>query len=74
MSVYYFASRLSSVEYTVDEFDNKADSINAVLTGTTTIHGLAFLNGPVSIGSTISGPDVADVSVVQGALGLKAPT
>ena len=53
MSLYSLASRISSVEFSVDELSNKADSNNAVLTGTTTIKGLAFLNGPVALGSSI---------------------
>ena len=49
MSGYTLASRVSPVEYNVDELENKADSTNAVLTGTTTINGPVFLNGPVSL-------------------------
>ena len=37
MSLYSLASRISSVEFSVDEISNKADSNNAVLSGTTTI-------------------------------------
>ncbi|MFM7980364.1 MAG: hypothetical protein ACKPKO_13710, partial [Candidatus Fonsibacter sp.] len=42
MSVYSLASRVSSIEYSVDELAHKADSNDAVLTGTTTINGLTF--------------------------------
>ena len=42
MSVYALASRVSSVEYSVDDLARKADSVNAVLSGATTINGLAF--------------------------------
>ena len=71
--MYTLASRNSSVESNVDELENKAGSMNAVLSGTTTSNGLALLNGAVSFGSTISGIDVADVSSFQGALDTKAP-
>ena len=73
MSVYTLASRSSSVESNVDELENKADSMNAVLSGITTINGLAFLDGAVSLGSTISGLDVAAANSLQGALDTKAP-
>ena len=39
MSLYSLASRINSVEYSVDELSNKADSNNAVLSGTTTFTG-----------------------------------
>ena len=68
MLVYYLASRIGSVKSDVDELENKADSMNAVLSGTTTINGLAFLNGAVSFGSTISGLEVADVNGLPDAL------
>ena len=42
MSVYSLSTRMSSVENSVDELGQKADSSNAVLTGTTTVNGLAF--------------------------------
>ena len=48
MSVVNLTSRVSSVEYSVDEFGRKADSFNAVFAGTTTFNGLAVLNGPVA--------------------------
>ena len=73
MSVSTLASRNSSVEYNVGEMENKVGSTNAVLTGITTINGLAFLNGAVSFGSTISGLDLADVNGLSDALGSKAP-
>ena len=57
-----FASRVSSVEYSVDELGRKADSFNAVLSGTTIINGLALLSGPVTLGSSITGIDVVDVA------------
>ena len=55
MSVYNIISRISSVENSVDELSSKADSTNAVLSGTTSINGLVLLNGPVSLTSTING-------------------
>ena len=58
MSVYALASRVRSVEYSVDELARKADLVNTVLSGTTTINGLAFLNGPVALGSSITGIDM----------------
>ena len=39
MSLYSLASRTNSVEYSVDELSNRADSNNAVLSGTTTFIG-----------------------------------
>ena len=71
--MYTLASRNSSAESNVDELENKAGSMNAVLSGTTTSNGLALLNGAVSFGSTISGLDLADVNSLQGALDTKAP-
>ena len=62
MSLYSIASRVSSIEYSVDELGSKADSNNAVLTGTTTINGPAVLNGPVALGGSITGVDVVDVA------------
>ena len=73
MSVYNIISRISSVENSVDELSSKADSTNAVLSGTTTIYGSAVLNGPVVFNSTIAGIDLADVNGLQSALDLKAP-
>ena len=73
MSVYVLSSRLSSVECNVDELGRKADSFNTVLSGTTTINGLAFLNGPVALGSRITGIDISDVAGLQTALNLNAP-
>ena len=55
-------SRVSSVEYSVDEFVRNVDSCNAVLSGTNTINGLAFLNGPVALGRSITGVDISDVA------------
>ena len=57
----------------MDELGSKADSHNAVLTGTTTINGPALLNGPVALGGSITGVDVVDVAGLQSALDLKAP-
>ena len=74
MSLYSLASRISSVAFSLDELSNKADSNNAVLTGTTTINGPAFLNGPVALGSSITGIDISDVAGLQTALYLKAPS
>ena len=74
MSVYVLSSRVSSVEYSVDELGRKADSTNAVLSGTTTVTGLAFFNGPVSLGISTTGIDISDVAGLQTALDLKAPS
>jgi len=74
MSVNVLASRVSSVEYSVNELARKVDSFSAVLSGTTTINGLAFLNGPVAMGSSITGIDISDVAGLQNALDLKAPS
>ena len=74
MSLYSLASRISSVEFSVDELSNNADSNNAVLTGTTTINGPAFLNGLVVLGSSITGIGISDVAGLQTALDLKAPS
>ena len=72
MSVYVLSSRVSSVEYSVDELGRKAGSFNAVLSGTTTINGLAFLNGPVALGSRITGIDISDAAGLQTSLDDKA--
>ena len=72
MSVYTLSSRISSVEYSVDELGQKADSFNAVLAGTTTVNGPAFLNGPVAFGNSITGIDISDVKDLQTALDAKA--
>ncbi|MFM7985154.1 MAG: hypothetical protein ACKPKO_38130, partial [Candidatus Fonsibacter sp.] len=61
-----------SVEYSVDDLGRKADSFNVVLSGTNTITGLAFLNGPVALGSSITDIDISDVAGLQSALDLKA--
>jgi hypothetical protein len=58
----------------MDELSNKADSNNAAPTGTTTSNGLAFLNGPVALGRSITGIDISDVAGLQNALDLKAPS
>ncbi|MFM7988436.1 MAG: hypothetical protein ACKPKO_54900, partial [Candidatus Fonsibacter sp.] len=73
MSVYSLASMVSSIEYSVDELAYKADSNDAILTGTTTINGPTFLNGPVALGGIIAGIYVVDVMGLQSALDLKAP-
>ena len=73
MSLYSIASRVSSIEYSVDDLGRKADSNNAILSGTTTINGPALLNGPVALGGSITGVDVVDVAGLQGALDLMAP-
>ena len=39
MSVYSLSTRMSSVENSVDELGQKAESLNTVLTGTTTVTG-----------------------------------
>ena len=65
---------VSSVEYSVDELGRKADSFNAVLSGTTTINGPACLNGPVALGSSITGINISDVAGLQMALDLQAPS
>ena len=72
MSVYIFSTRISSVENSVDELGQKADSYNAVLTGTTTVNGTALLNGPVAFGNSITGIDISDVKDLQTALDTKA--
>ena len=74
MPLYSLASRISSVGFSVDKLSNKADSNNAVLTGTTTINGPALLSGPVALGSSIAGIDISDVAGLQNALELKAPS
>ena len=60
MSVYSRISRASSVGSSVNEIANAASSANAVLTGTTTINGSTIMHGPIALGSTIAGVDVAD--------------
>ena len=55
MSVRSLIARVSTIESNVDTLQSKADSENAVLTGTTSINGLVLLNGPVSLTSTIHG-------------------
>ena len=71
-SVYVLYSRLRSVEYSVDELGRKAASFNTVLSGTTTINGLAFLNGPEALGSSITGIDISNVAGLQSAFDLRA--
>ena len=72
MPGYTLSSRISSVEYSVDELGRKADSFNAVFAGATTINGLAFLNGPVGFGNSITGIDISDVKDLQTALDANA--
>ncbi len=72
MSDYALATRVSSVEYSVDELARKVDSVNTVLSGTTTINVPAFLNGPVALGSSITGIDISDVAGLQTSLDDKA--
>ena len=74
MSVYSLSTRMSSVENSVDELGQKADSYNTSLSGTTTVYGSALLNGPVTFGSTITGIDISDVKDLQTALTAKAAT
>ena len=74
MPVYVLSSRVSTVEYKVDDSGRKADSFKAVLSGTTTINIPAYLNGPVALGGSISGIDISDVAGLQSALDLKAPS
>ena len=62
MSVYVLSSRVSTVEWNVDDLGRKADSVNAVLYGTTAINGPAVLNGPVTLSSSITGIDISDVA------------
>ena len=73
MSVYILSSRVSSVENSVDELGRKADSTNAVFTGTTTLNGPVVFNGAVAFGSSIAGIDISDVSGLQASLDTKAP-
>ena len=63
MSVYSLSTRMSSVENSVDELGQKADSYNTTLTGTTTVYGSALLNGPVTFGNSITGIYISDVKV-----------
>ena len=72
VSVFNLSIIISSVEYNVNELGRKADSFNAVFAGTTTINGLAFLNGPVAFGNNITCIDISNVKDVQTALGAKA--
>ena len=72
MPVYNLSTIIGSVEYNVDELGRKADSFNAVFAGTTTINCLAILNGPVALGSSITGIDISDVKDLQTALDAKA--
>ena len=55
MSTYSLIVRVNSIENNVDDLQSKADSSNAVLTGTTSINGPVLLHGPVSLTSTING-------------------
>ena len=74
MSVYVLSPRESTVEYKVDDLGRKSDSFNAVLSGTTTINGPAFLNGPVLLARRTAGIDISDVAGLQTAHDLKAPS
>ena len=74
MSVNVISSRVSTVEYNVDDLGRKVDSVNAVLYGTTTINGLPLLNGPVTLSRSITGIDISGVAGLQTALDLKAPS
>ena len=89
MSTRSLIARVSTIESNVDTLQSKADSENAVLTGTTSINGPVLLNGAVSLTSTISGIDKSKVGLgnvdntsdklkpvsdaTQSALNLKAP-
>ena len=72
VSAYVLYSRIRSVEYSVDELGRKAASFNTVLSGTTTINGLALLNGPEALGSSITGIDISNVAGLQSAFDLRA--
>ena len=74
MSVNLLSSRVSTVEYNVVALGRKADSVNAVLYGITTINGPALFNGPVRLSSSITGIYISDVAGLQTALDLKAPS
>ena len=74
MSFYILSSRVSYVENSVDELRRKVDSTNAVFTGTTTLNGLAVVNGAVAFSSSIAGIDISDVSGLQASLDTKAPS
>ncbi|MFM7979509.1 MAG: hypothetical protein ACKPKO_09360, partial [Candidatus Fonsibacter sp.] len=74
MSVYVLSSRVSTVEYNVDDLGRNADSVIAVLYGITTINGPALLNGPVTVSSSITGIDISDVAGLQTTLDLNAPS
>ena len=73
MSVYSPSTRMSLVENSVDELGQKADSYNAVLTGTTTVNGPIQLYGAVTFGNSITGIDISDVNDLQTALNAKGP-
>ncbi len=47
--VYVLASRVSTVEYNVEDLGRKAESLNAALSSITTINGLPVLNGTVAL-------------------------
>ena len=76
-------ARVSSIDNNVDDLQSKADSSNAVLSGTTTINGLVLLNGPVyginksmvGLGNVDNTSDASKPisSLTQGALDNKAP-
>ncbi|MFM7987133.1 MAG: hypothetical protein ACKPKO_48260 [Candidatus Fonsibacter sp.] len=74
MSVYVLSSRVSTVEYNVDDLGRNADSVHAVLYGITTINGPALSNGPVTLSSSITSIDISDVTGLHTALDLKAPS
>ena len=63
MSTRSLIARVSTIESNVDTLQSKADSENAVLTGTTSINGPVLLNGAVSFTSTISGIDKSKVGL-----------
>ena len=63
MSTRSLIARVSTIESNVDSLQSKADSENAVLTGTTSINGAVLLNGPVSFTSTISGINKSKVGL-----------
>ena len=45
MSTYSMIARVTTIESNVDDLQSKADSSNAVLTGTTSINGPVLLEG-----------------------------
>ena len=63
MSTRSLIARVSTIESNVDSLQSKADSENAVLTGTTSINGPVLLNGPVSFLGTISGINKSKVGL-----------